>query len=184
MTILECAEHHSAHASEQHLNQYPKNAALQKATEANEATATLQQQNCSETLNVTLSMYLCPPDKLKALKKYHIPLIPVAFKMCDNAEEMLKQLLMKASKVWKEASGKNATLVPSFKRDDVTFAVACSASENYHLEPEFMASSTVGQICTKVKGWGALSEQDKKWNALSLCLLLNEPVHSKPFFMV
>ncbi|KAI5985010.1 hypothetical protein EDD15DRAFT_2374518 [Pisolithus albus] len=96
--------------------------------------------------------------------------------MRENAEEMLKQLLMKASQVWREASGKNATVVPSFERDDVTFAVACSATEHYHLEQAFTSSSMVSQMFVKVKGWGVLSEQDKKRNALSLHLLLNEPV--------
>ncbi|KAI6103660.1 hypothetical protein F5141DRAFT_1007487, partial [Pisolithus sp. B1] len=101
--------------------------------------------------------------------QYHIPLIPVAFDMCENAEEMLKQFLMKASQVWREAN-------------DVTFAVACSATEHYHLEQAFTTGSMVSQMYVKVKGWGVLSEQDKKWNALSLCLLLNEPVHNKPSY--
>ncbi|KAI6167784.1 hypothetical protein EDD17DRAFT_1751199 [Pisolithus thermaeus] len=150
ISIIECAELHSAYASEHHLNHCPKNAALQKASQVNEATAALCWQNCSEVLNVTLSIYLCPPDKSKALRKYHIPLVLAAFDMHENAEEMLKQLLMKASQVWREASGKNVTVMPSFERDDVTFAVACSATEHYHLEQAFTTGSMVSQMNAKI----------------------------------
>ncbi|KAI6003157.1 hypothetical protein EDC04DRAFT_2611768 [Pisolithus marmoratus] len=122
-SILEHAEVHSAHAFKHCLNQCPKNAALQKASQVNEAMAALWWQSFTEVLNVTLSMYLCPPDKSKAPKK--------------------------ASQDWQEASGKNATFMPSFE----SWAIVC-----------------------KGQGMGNfVREQDKKWNALSLWLLLNEP---------
>jgi len=66
---LERMEAHSARASQHRLNQQPKNASLQKASQVNEAMAALRRQNRTETLNIFLSIYLCPPDKSKAPKK-------------------------------------------------------------------------------------------------------------------
>ena len=68
-SILERMETHSSRASEHRLNQRPKNAGLQKASQVNEATAALKRQNRVETLDIFLSIFLCLPDKSKAAKK-------------------------------------------------------------------------------------------------------------------
>ncbi|KIM57258.1 hypothetical protein SCLCIDRAFT_17007 [Scleroderma citrinum Foug A] len=154
-SILEQMETHSLQASEHQLNQWPKNAGLQKASQVNEVTAALKRQNCVETLNIFLSIFLCLPDKSKAAKKYHIPLIPVNVDMREIAEKVLVQMLTKAS-------------------INAIFAVTQSAMECFHLEQSYTSSVTVGQMYSHIKTMGQLSEKDRKRNALSLHLLLNE----------
>ena len=68
-SILERMDAYSSQASEHRLNQRPKNVGLQKASQVNEATAALKRQNRIETLNLYVSIFLCPPDKSKAAKK-------------------------------------------------------------------------------------------------------------------
>ncbi|EGO29472.1 hypothetical protein SERLADRAFT_405462 [Serpula lacrymans var. lacrymans S7.9] len=100
-------------------------------------------------------------SKSKAPKKYHIPLIPINLDMRDNAENMLKQMLMKASHIYEESSkGCNS-----------------SATECFHLEQGYTSGVTVGQMYNWIKLMGVLSDKDKKRNALSLWLLLNEPTY-------
>lgn len=48
--------------------------------------------------------------------------------------------------------------------------------ECFHLEQSYTSSVTVGQMYSCIKTMGQLSEKDRKWNALSLHLLLNELV--------
>ena len=71
-SILERMDAYSSQASEHRLNQWPKNVGLQKASQVNEATAALKRQNCVETLNIDVSIFLCLPDKSKAAKKVRV----------------------------------------------------------------------------------------------------------------
>lgn len=68
-----------------------------------------------------------------------------------------------------------------FTRVNAIFAVTQSATECFHLEQSYTSSVTVGQMYNRIKSMGQLSERDKKWNALSLHLLLNEPVCHENF---
>ncbi|KAG6380424.1 kinase-like domain-containing protein [Boletus reticuloceps] len=167
-------------ASQHRLNSRPKNFGLQKAAQVNEATAALKRQARVENLNIFVSIYLCPPDKSKAAKKYHIPNIPVMVEMQDNAEKILSQVLMKASSVYEESCKGNNMLMPSFDRDNAIFAVAHSTNDCFHLEQSYTTSVTVGQLYARIKTMGVLSDKDKKRNALSLRLLLNEPMELEP----
>ena len=67
--ILQCMEVYSFWASQHCLNSHPKNFGLQKAAQINEVTAVLKWQVHVENLNIFVSIYLCPPDKSKAVKK-------------------------------------------------------------------------------------------------------------------
>ena len=61
-------------------------------------------------------------------------------------------------------------------RSNAIFAVAQSTTDCFHLEQSYTSSVTIGQMLNQVKLLGMLSDKDKKRNALSLRLLLNEPV--------
>lgn len=61
-------------------------------------------------------------------------------------------------------------------RVNAIFAVTQSAMECFHLEQSYTSSVTVRQMYSCIKTMGQLSEKDRKRNALSLRLLLNELV--------
>ena len=46
----------------------------------------------------------------------------------------------------------------------------------FHLEQSYTMSVTVRQLYAHIKSMGVLFKKDRKWNVLSIHLLLNEPV--------